>query len=316
MQDNRVLGWPVLSQRLHAILPKIMTSSVNTLAVNRETPLPLSPSPQEAQMASSGHCRRCLRLLRDQSPLKHELKVLRTCTSSWGINELTVVKQTYSPLRFLQTHQFTTSNYTRLQVIPATHSLQPSTSKSAQKLEPKATTSPSTPPPTKVSPTVNTSSSPVLKLAEEVRKRATGFTETYVAYGVTETFVKECARQADYKIVKDKDGQIPKTKDQEDLGVGVAGSWWYERMLFRLIYPLEPEELPSNSPPHRVRPFPYIQHLGPNNPTAHVSPYSPLPCLPRRPRPSLAPTHYRSFQLPSRRTHGKKSRYGGAHDAQ
>ena len=66
-------------------------------------------------------------------------------------------------------------------------------------------------------------------IGKELRKRLpTDLTETYIAYGVCETLVKECARQADYTIpqVRQKNVEIPKTKDQEDLGVGTG--WWFE----------------------------------------------------------------------------------------
>ena len=73
--------------------------------------------------------------------------------------------------------------------------------------------------------------SPTQKLAREVRERAPGITETYVAYGVTEKLVKECARHGEYTIpqANEKGVEIPKTKDGEDLGVGKG--WWYEGML-------------------------------------------------------------------------------------
>ncbi|KAL9098606.1 MAG: hypothetical protein Q9163_005769 [Psora crenata] len=72
--------------------------------------------------------------------------------------------------------------------------------------------------------------SPARSIAQELRKRASVTTETYVAYGACETLVKECARQAAYKIAQaqDKNVDIPKTKDGEDLGVGEG--WWYERL--------------------------------------------------------------------------------------
>ena len=74
-------------------------------------------------------------------------------------------------------------------------------------------------------------------IGKELRKRLpTDLTETYIAYGVCETLVKECARQADYTIpqVRQKNVEVPKTKDQEDLGVGTG--WWFEseQHLFRL----------------------------------------------------------------------------------
>ncbi|MCJ1319948.1 hypothetical protein MMC15_005284 [Xylographa vitiligo] len=72
--------------------------------------------------------------------------------------------------------------------------------------------------------------SPSRKLAQEFRKRAPEITETYVAYGVSEALVKECAKQADYSIpqAKEKGMEVPKTQDGEDLGVGTG--WWYEEM--------------------------------------------------------------------------------------
>ena len=65
-------------------------------------------------------------------------------------------------------------------------------------------------------------------IAKELRKRASSVTETYVAYGVCENLVKECACQADYTIPQahEKDVPVPKTVDGEDLGVGTG--WWFE----------------------------------------------------------------------------------------
>ena len=72
--------------------------------------------------------------------------------------------------------------------------------------------------------------SPTQKLAQKVRQHATGVTETYVAYGISERLVKECAQQADYTMPQayEKGVEIPKTKDGEDLGIGTG--WWYESM--------------------------------------------------------------------------------------
>lgn len=69
---------------------------------------------------------------------------------------------------------------------------------------------------------------PGLSIAKELHKRVPSVTETYVAYGVCEKLVKECARQADYTIPQahEKNVEIPKTKDGEDLGVGTG--WWFE----------------------------------------------------------------------------------------
>lgn len=73
-----------------------------------------------------------------------------------------------------------------------------------------------------------TTAAPGHSIAKELRKRASSVTETYVAYGVCENLVKECARQAEYTIPQahTKNVEIPKTKDGEDLGVGTG--WWFE----------------------------------------------------------------------------------------
>lgn len=67
-----------------------------------------------------------------------------------------------------------------------------------------------------------------LKIAQEVRKRAVGVTETYIAYGATQKLYRECASQADYTIpqASEKDGEIPKTSTGIDRGVGEG--WWYK----------------------------------------------------------------------------------------
>lgn len=69
---------------------------------------------------------------------------------------------------------------------------------------------------------------PTRTLAKEFTKVLPAVTETYRAYGVCERLVKECARQADYTIPQahEKNVEIPKTKDKEDLGVGTG--WWFE----------------------------------------------------------------------------------------
>ncbi|KZF21566.1 hypothetical protein L228DRAFT_231075 [Xylona heveae TC161] len=71
------------------------------------------------------------------------------------------------------------------------------------------------------------------RLAQEVRRRAGGTTETYVAYGATKALFTECARHADYNIPQLKGKtyrteDVPKTAAGEDLGVGTG--WWYESL--------------------------------------------------------------------------------------
>lgn len=83
-------------------------------------------------------------------------------------------------------------------------------------------------PPEDVQPGSISTESAALSVAKELRKRASSVTETYIAYGVCERLLKECARQADYTIpqAKEKNVEIPKTKDGEDLGVGTG--WWFD----------------------------------------------------------------------------------------
>ena len=66
-----------------------------------------------------------------------------------------------------------------------------------------------------------------ISLAKQLRKRATGTTETYVAYGSTESLFKTCAEQADYDIpqVRERRGLAEKSAEGEDLGIGQG--WWY-----------------------------------------------------------------------------------------
>lgn len=65
-------------------------------------------------------------------------------------------------------------------------------------------------------------------IAQGLRDRMPGMTETYVAFGGCERLLKECARQADYSRPKalEKDARIPEAKDGLELGVGKG--WWYE----------------------------------------------------------------------------------------
>jgi len=71
---------------------------------------------------------------------------------------------------------------------------------------------------------------PNIQTAQEIKKFAGRTAETYTAYGATEIMYKECARQAEYSIpqAKDKDAEMPKTEDGEDLGVGEG--WWHTEL--------------------------------------------------------------------------------------
>ena len=65
-------------------------------------------------------------------------------------------------------------------------------------------------------------------MVQNLKGQAPGFTETYVAYGVCELLVKECARVADYTVPQapNADEELPKNEKNEDIGVGTG--WWYE----------------------------------------------------------------------------------------
>ncbi|KAK7538565.1 ubiquinol-cytochrome C chaperone-domain-containing protein [Phyllosticta citribraziliensis] len=66
------------------------------------------------------------------------------------------------------------------------------------------------------------------RLAQELRKRSVSTTEPYAAYSGTKGMFESCAKQADYKIIRDKDGEAPTTEKGEELGVGEG--WWYEEL--------------------------------------------------------------------------------------
>ena len=153
-------------------------------------------------MASPQYCTACLRSVRRQLP--------RYESSSHQAS-----------LRFLS-------------VTPRTSSVQPTPLPYTKKTPPPAPVAPSNSAPTnqgtisKPQITLPANASPIQKIAKTLRERNTAATETYVAYGVCEKLVKQCARKADYTIPQaaEKGIEIPKTKDGEDLGVGKG--WWYE----------------------------------------------------------------------------------------
>ncbi|KAK8226699.1 ubiquinol-cytochrome C chaperone-domain-containing protein [Phyllosticta capitalensis] len=66
------------------------------------------------------------------------------------------------------------------------------------------------------------------RLAQQLRKHSVSTTEPYAAYSGTKGMFEACARQADYKIVRDKDGEAPTTETGEELGEG--DGWWYKEL--------------------------------------------------------------------------------------
>ena len=181
--------------------------------------------------------------------------------------------------------------------IPKTSRIAPQTQQKNEQSSPAAEFPPGIPS-TKESATAAFLENPTRSIAKELRKRASNTTETYVAYGVCEKLVKECARQADYTIpqARDKNAEVPKTKDDEDLGVGTG--WWYESKhaspIRWLLYSENRCTNPSNSP----RPDPNICNMVPNNFPPHVPPQLPSSLLPTHPCPNLAATSPRPLLLP------------------
>ena len=183
--------------------------------------------------------------------------------------------------------------------IPKSSKIAPQPRQKAEQSSPAAEFPPQiSSPPKKGSATATFLEQPTRTIAKELRKRATHTTETYVAYGVCEKLVKECARQADYTIpqARDKNAEIPKTKDDEDLGIGTG--WWYESKhaspLRWLSYSENRCVNPSNSP----RPHPNLCNLGPSNLPPPIPPQLPSPLLPTYPRSNLAATSPRPLLLP------------------
>ena len=149
--------------------------------------------------------------------------------------------------------------------------------------------------------------SPTRKLAQEFRKRAPETTETYVAYGVSEALVKECAKQADYSIpqAKEKGVEIPKTQGGEDLGAGTG--WWYEgdndeSTIFFSALTVDR----NGSDTH-------LQYLGTNNIPTHVFAYRSDPLFPYGSRSDMEPAHDQPFLLPCRGAYGNSPQYPSAH---
>ena len=80
----------------------------------------------------------------------------------------------------------------------------------------------------KSKPKSNTSANPTQSIAKSLRESLPAVTETYVAYGSCEKLVKECARQAEYRMPQatEKGAEVSKTNDGTELGVG--DGWWYK----------------------------------------------------------------------------------------
>ena len=148
-----------------------------------------------------------------------------------------------------------------------------------QKSEPERTSEVPSPPPAPTSSPF----SPVKSVAKQLRKRASVTTETYIAYGICEKLINECVLQADYRIpqAQDKNTNIPKTKDGEDLGIGEG--WWYECKCTECV-PLASLLIGIPSP----RSYPNVQYLGTGDISPHVYAHLPTSHVPSRLRSNMA----------------------------
>ena len=260
-------------------------------------------------MASSALCTAC------RQALRQEVGQLRRAQAPYQAR----TKLLNASRPFTTRHPISAAQVNTKQKVPAPrpHSGTPKIIKIAPQIpqnneqaSPAAEIAPQSPP-REESATAAFLENPTRTIAKELRKRATNTTETYVAYGVCEKLVRECARQADYTIPKahDKNAEVPKTKDGEDLGVGTG--WWYESKhafstplaaSFKNIYILIP---PTTSP----QPHPNLHNLVPNNLPPHVPPELPSPVLPTHPRPNLAATSPRPLLLHRRRPYGPHAQH-------
>lgn len=167
-------------------------------------------------MASKLNCSACIRTLRRRSHQIWPVRNLLTSPPAFAILTFNQPYPSFPPFRSLSS----VSSHFAAQ--PAAKSYEPSSSPNAS----------SAPVEEDESHPYRSKTSPTKKLAQEFRKLAPNFTETYVAYDATASLIKECARQADYTIPErmEKDVEIPRTANDEDLGVGTG--WWYDSTSF------------------------------------------------------------------------------------
>lgn len=172
-------------------------------------------------MASRTICERCLFQFRQK--LHPSIPKARSSQPVQRRNRRTL--QSPSTIRFLS---HTSQRPSPVLETPTTPSPKPTTG-------PKPVASSNAPPSQNLDfvPPANAPTS--IKVAQEVRRRAVGVTETYIAYGATQKLYRECAAQADYSIpqASEKDVDIPRTSTGVDTGVGEG--WWYKGM-----YPFYP----------------------------------------------------------------------------
>ena len=179
-------------------------------------------------MAPSSVCAACLLVLRVQSHQLARSPELISARTSYSLKHNT--PRLFSTSRLLSESQATPRPYQ-----PKPPSANPETIEDPNSVSPEKRQfgAPST-------------AAPGHSIAKELRKRVSSVTETYVAYGVCENLVKECARQAEYTIPQahSTNVEIPKTKDGEDLGVGTG--WWFESEVPYVLRPVMYRKLISS----------------------------------------------------------------------
>ena len=165
-------------------------------------------------MASGSVCAACRQVIRLRCDrFRPSIEIYRARAPSSAIHS--------TPRQFSTSHLLSTSQPTPKERQPEPPPTKPSSKEDPSSVSPEKDQTGKN---GRVSPEPTTTE----LMAMELRKRAPSLTETYVAYGVCEVLVKECARQADYTIpqAREKNVEIPKTKDKEDLGVGTG--WWFD----------------------------------------------------------------------------------------
>ncbi|KAL8754773.1 MAG: hypothetical protein Q9199_004108 [Rusavskia elegans] len=176
-------------------------------------------------MASSTHCSACFRALRGR--LLHTSIPQHTTKSRTPITPSIPKHRSFSVSPSVSATP-ATSKYIPSAAAPSSSTKPPAPHPHIPKSPATTTTAPSPKESAEPDPKSGKAVPASIKLAAELRKRATSVTETYIAYSICEKLVKECAIQADYIIPQrnEKNGVVPKGADGEDLGVGKG--WWYE----------------------------------------------------------------------------------------
>jgi len=269
------------------------------------------------QMASNYVCQACLRTLKPQRSSSLAVRGINYSLNLRG-RKLTNQKLETTPIsrRFRLAYPLSRSFQTSIRLNAASNP-SPLPRETTDEVPQPSVQTPKDPKGEPASPTTKAQVAgrvpKASQLASAIRRRATGITETYVAFGSTESLLKECAAQASYTLpnTADKSATITKTPDGQDLGIGKG--WWYEGKAFHSPPP-SPIHSIANLSPNSLRPSTYLQHLGSNHIPTHVHPPHPHPYLPRLLLTNLATTFDRSLLHACRIAHGYRTPHYSAHN--